>query len=56
MKYAVMIQVEEGEWMYMSADNPFDYNSKPQVFETRAEAEEAAKAWNTGWVVEYERE
>lgn len=52
-KYAVMIEVDEGEWMYVSADNPFDYSSKPKVFATRAQAEEAAKMWNTGWVVEY---
>lgn len=55
-KYAVMIEVDEGEWMYVSGDNPFTYASKPQVFETRSEAEEAAKMWNTGWVVEYDKE
>ena len=53
MKYAVMIQVDEGEWMYVSADNPFDYNSKPLLFDTKEQAQEAAKEWNTGWVVEY---
>lgn len=55
-KYAVMIQVEEGEWMYVSEDNPFTYASKPQVFETREEANQVAKLWHTGWVVSYEKE
>ena len=53
-KYAVMIEVDEGEWMYLSEDNPFSYASKPQVFETREQAQEAANNWNTGWVVEYD--
>jgi len=52
-KYAVMIEVDEGEWMYLSEDNPFTYNSKPQLFDTRKEAKEAASKWDTGWVVEY---
>lgn len=53
-KYAVMIEVDHGEWMYLTQDNPFTYASKPQVFETKEEAQEAAKNWNTGWVVEYD--
>ena len=52
-KYAVMIEVDEGEWMYLSKDNPFSYDSRPQIFDTREEAAEASSAWNTGWVVEY---
>ena len=53
MKYAVLIQVDEGEWMYLSEDNPFTYKSKPQIFETKEDAEAAAARWNTGRVVEY---
>lgn len=53
-RYAVMIEVDHGEWMYLTQDNPFTYASKPQVFETKEEAQEAAKNWNTGWVVEYD--
>ena len=52
-KYAVMIEVDHGEWMYVSGKNPFSYESKPQIFDTREEAAEASSAWNTGWVVEY---
>jgi hypothetical protein len=55
-KYAVMIEVDHGEWMYLSEDNPFSYDSKPQVFNTREQAQEAAKNWNTGWVVTYNTE
>jgi hypothetical protein len=53
MKYAVLIQVDEGEWMHLSEDNPFTYKSKPQIFETKEDAEAAAARWNTGRVVEY---
>ena len=53
MKYAVLIQVDEGEWMYLSEDNPFTYESEPQIFETKEEAEAAAARWNTGRVVEH---
>jgi hypothetical protein len=55
-KYAVMIEVDEGEWMYLSHDNPFTYYSKPCVFDTKQEADDAASKWNTGWVVEYNME
>lgn len=54
-KYAVMIEVDHGEWMYLSEDNPFNYDSKPQVFDTREQAQEAANNWNTGWVIEYDK-
>jgi hypothetical protein len=55
-KYAVMIEVDHGEWMYVSGKNPFSYADKPVLFETREEAQEVANEWNTGWVVQYERE
>ena len=51
-KYAVMIQVDD-ELMYVSADNPFNYNSIPKVFDTRDDAEVEAKIWKTGRVVTY---
>ena len=51
--YAVMFQVELGEWMYASAENPFTYDSTPIVFLDKTKAEEYAKTWNTGVVVEY---
>jgi hypothetical protein len=51
MKYSVMVGVERGEWIYASADNPFTYNSKRIVFDTKQEAEDYAKLWRTGKVV-----
>tara|TARA_R110000822_G_scaffold167523_1_gene307668 strand:+ start:116 stop:277 length:162 start_codon:yes stop_codon:yes gene_type:complete len=48
-----MFQVELGEWMYASAENPFTYDSTPIVFLDKTKAEEYAKTWNTGVVVEY---
>jgi hypothetical protein len=35
MKYSVMVEVDIGEWMYASADNPFTYNSERIVFDTK---------------------
>lgn len=52
-KYAVMFEVEEGEWMYLTEDNPFTYASKPRIFDDLRMAEAAALLWNTGYVVEY---
>lgn len=51
-KYAVMIEVDD-ELMYVSADNPFNYNSMPVVFDTEEEARLAASTWKTGRVVPY---
>lgn len=52
-KYAVMFEIEEGEWMYASAENPFSYNSMVRVFDTEQQATDHAKQWNTGRVVVY---
>jgi hypothetical protein len=48
-----MFEVEEGELMYASGENPFTYDSSPLIFVDKAKAEEYAKIWNTGRVVEY---
>tara|TARA_R110000782_G_scaffold73065_1_gene146054 strand:+ start:114 stop:359 length:246 start_codon:yes stop_codon:yes gene_type:complete len=54
MRYTVMFQVEEGEWMYASAENPFTYSSPALSFTTREEALVEAGKYNTGIVVERE--
>lgn len=54
-KYLVMFEVEEGEWMYASAENPFTYDSKPLIFDTKYEAEILAKSYNTGIVVDQKK-
>ena len=51
MQYFVMVEMERGEWIYASADNPFTYNSERIVFDTKQEAEDYAKMWKTGRVV-----
>jgi hypothetical protein len=55
-KYRVMFEIELGEWMYASAENPFTYDSEPLVFVDKAKAEEYAKTWNTGKVIVYHDE
>ena len=54
MKYAVMIEIERGEWMYVADENPFTIYSSPLLFNNREQAEEEAAKWNTGVVVERE--
>jgi hypothetical protein len=52
-KYAVWIEIGEGDSMYATMDNPFTYDSEPVIFDDRARAEDYAKLWKTGRVVEY---
>ena len=56
MKYAVMIEIEMGEWSYVADENPFTIYSSPLLFNNREQAEEEATKWNTGVVVEREGE
>ena len=51
-RYLVMFELEEGEWMYASAENPFTYDSKPLIFDSKAEAEVHSLRYNTGIIVE----
>ena len=52
-KYAVWIEVDTNEGMYVSADSPFTYASDPLLFDDKATAKEHSKLWKTGVVVEY---
>ncbi len=52
-KYAVMFEVEAGELMYASAENPFTYDSTPIIFLCKESALNFSKKFNTGIVVEY---
>ena len=52
-KYAVWIQVDDGEGMYATMDNPFTYDSELVIFPNKTQAELYAKTWKTGVVVEY---
>jgi hypothetical protein len=52
-KYAVMYEIDYGEWMYATHENPFTYNSEPILFESFSLAETHAKKYNTSTVVEY---
>jgi hypothetical protein len=50
-KYAVMYEVDYGEWMYATHENPFTYNSDPILFESFGLAEDYAKRFNSSKVV-----
>jgi len=49
--YLVMFEVDEGEWMYATAENPFSYDSKKLVFDTKGEAEAHRLRYNSSIVV-----
>ena len=51
-KYVVMFQVEQNELMSASIENPFTYNSKAIEFDNITDAEEYAKKYKTGIIVE----
>jgi len=51
-KYVVMYQVDTGEYAYATAENPFTYDSKKLIFDTKFEAQVEAAKYNTGFVVE----
>ena len=52
VKYAVMFEVDSGELMYASAENPFTYDSDPIVFLDKPSAINFSKKFNTGIVVQ----
>jgi len=54
MRYAVMFEVELGEWMYATGETMFDYNTPKLTFGSQAEAEEVRKTFNTGIIVPVE--
>jgi|TARA_R110000782_G_scaffold3535_4_gene12950 hypothetical protein len=51
-RYLVNVEVDEGEWMYATAENPFTYHSKPLIFETKGEAEAHLLRYNNAHVEE----
>ena len=54
MKYAVMFEIEHGQWDYMRENTAvFDNNTPVKVFELLDAAQAAADTWNTGRVVEW---
>ena len=50
-RYVVKYELDEGEWMYATAENPFTYDSKPTIFETKGEAEAHKLRYNNAHVV-----
>ena len=53
-RYAVMFEIEHGQWEYMRENAAvFDNNTPVRVFDLLAAAQAAADTWNTGRVVEW---
>lgn len=53
--WAVMFEVEEGEYMYDTGKLVFTSKDNPLVFYNKENAVAQAKLWNTGIVVPYIR-
>lgn len=54
MKYAVMFEIELGQWDYVRENRSmFTAMTPVQVFNSYAEAQAEADSWNTGRVVEW---
>ena len=51
--YAVEIEVEKGEYTLVRKENPWTYDTKVRVFETKEQADEEAARWNTGRAINY---
>ena len=51
-RYLVNVEVDEGEWLYATAENPFTYESKPLIFDTKGEAEAHVLRYNNAHVEE----
>jgi len=51
--YAIHIEIDTGEFCYVTGKNPFTVHDAPLLFETQEEAASHAKLWNTGTVVPY---
>ena len=51
--YAVMIKEFEGEWDYVRVESSWNYETAVKKFQKKEDAEQEAKQWNTGQVVEW---
>jgi hypothetical protein len=51
-QWAVLIEIDHGEFMYATAFSPFDYHTPILIFDTKEAAEQCASQWNTGIVVD----
>jgi hypothetical protein len=50
--YAVQVQIDVNEWA-LDGQITRGENNKPRLFTSKEEAQEHAKRWNTGNVIEY---
>ena len=51
MKYMVMIEIDTGEYHYVTGNEQFNTGDNPKLFDTLCEAQQEANKWNTGVVV-----
>jgi len=53
IKYGVYVEMDTNEWMWDSGTHQISPAMPPLLFDTKEEAEEQAKKWNTGVALEY---
>jgi len=56
MKYIVEIEIDTGEFFYATGKSMFTLDDPPLIFNTREQAQLEANRWNTGKVIEYEKD
>ena len=54
VKYAVLIEIDTGEWEYIRETNPFSNSTPVLLFDNKDLAEEECKKWITGHVIEWQ--
>ena len=56
MKYIVEIEIDTGEFFHATGKSMFTLDDPPLIFDTREQAQLEANRWNTGKVIEYEKD
>tara|TARA_R100001463_G_scaffold40255_1_gene85578 strand:+ start:393 stop:575 length:183 start_codon:yes stop_codon:yes gene_type:complete len=56
MKYIVEIEIDTGEFFHATGKSMFTLDDPPLIFDTREQAQLEANRWNTGRVIEYEKD
>lgn len=56
MKYIVEIEIDTGEFFHATGKSMFTLDDPPLIFNTREQAQLEANRWNTGRVIEYEKD
>jgi|TARA_B100000497_G_C7522805_1_gene317579 hypothetical protein len=54
-KWAIMIEPDPGDWIYVCEGMSWNTSSNPKLYDTKEDAIEASLIWNNPSVVPYHR-